>query len=144
MKALFSLAVLFVVSLAHAWEPVLQCDNKALVIDEECQSYRFVNCFAKRRQLVINNTEIVSYFEQNGIVRSTHEGRFITDTSVVQDNNNFIVKTSANGLPVMIKVIRKDSKVTLEAYNYEERPTGHGIQLILSEKLGDWKFQNCK
>jgi hypothetical protein len=144
MKALFTLSMLFIVSFAHAWEPVLECDGKALVIDEECQNYRQVECYARKRQLVINNTEIVSYFEKSGILRSASDGRFLTASSVEQVNNDFIIKTSANGLPVMIKISRTENAATLEAFNYEEIPGPHGVRIQYSERLADWNFQNCK
>jgi hypothetical protein len=121
----------------------LTCDNEALTVTEQCLNYRYVECYQVNRTLTIKNKELVSYFEQSGMLRSNADGSFKTDY-VVQENNGFIAKTTANGLPVVIKMNRAQNGLRLEAFNYEEIPGPHGVRVALSPILADWNFQNCK
>lgn len=144
MKMLLSFLLLATTTLAQAWETVLSCDDNALAVDEECISYRYVECFAKRRQLVINNTDIVAFFAINGVVNPAADGRFITDSSVSPQNNGYIVKTSANGQNIQINLTPQGKGLRLEAFAYEEVPGPHGVNIRHSEILADWNFQNCR
>jgi hypothetical protein len=139
MKTFITLLTLFSSLSSFA----LTCDNDALVITEQCLSYRSVECYQVNRTLTIKNKEIVSYFERSGMVRSLADGSFKADY-IAQENNSFIAKTSANGLPVVIKMNRVENGLRLEAYNYEEIPGPHGVRTSLSPLLGDWNFQSCK
>lgn len=146
MKALF-LALSLLIGQAHAWETVLECDNRALVIDEQCTSYRYVPCYATQRQVVINDPAIVSFLQDTGSLERNYGERYINSSNVNRNNSDgtsYSLKTYAPAGDVMINFTRQGKGLLLEAFLYEEINNGRGTRIELIKKLGDWSFQSCK
>jgi hypothetical protein len=143
----FILALSLFIGQAHAWETVLECDNRALVIDEQCSGYRYVPCYTVQRQVVINDPGIVHFLQDTGSLESNYGERYINSTNVNRNNSegsSFSLKTYAPAGDVMMNFTRKGRGLLLEAYLYQEVNLGRGTHIELKKKLAEWFFQNCQ
>jgi hypothetical protein len=134
-KAIFGMISLFVVtstSSAFAWEEIIQCNDRAMVIDRELRTTNSTpRSVYYAYQIVINHSDVASYLKQ-GTDFVLENGKLIVGARALDGYGRFEGSTVWGGI-------------------LQTKPEGAGIrvQAFRSHMGGpyptnNWYFENCR
>ncbi len=142
---------------AFGWTEIASCNQGAMVIDEECGSYRNVPCYTRRNQIVIRDQGVVEHFRQgraDGYYSynagnpfwSFHGSELII--RIEKDGNGGYTGTNLVGLNIPYAddaflahfyIKREGDGLYVEAYKHGSTRN----DIVPQGRLADWFFESC-
>ncbi len=156
----FALSPLFASTPASAneWRRIFDCNEGAVVVDEQCSAYRGLPCYVRRHQLVIRDAGVVTYFREkradgtyffnNGSPFWQYEGNELIVELQSSTDENFLgqhqvhlkVPFADDRYEVDYNVWSNGSQLTVEAV----KTSSMHNDIAPEGKLAEWAFESCQ